>query len=90
MFIRVTRKKNKIQFITLWKKRNSISISYYLYYLKILFEGKVDLTYSDFSFMIGTNFVTNYLYSLKKKIYIIFYYTVLLSPHYVFLLCAKL
>ena len=58
--------------------------------LKYYFEGKVDLTYSDFSFMIGTNFVTNYLFSLKKKIYIIFYYTVLLSPHYVFLLCAKL
>ena len=50
MFIRVTRKKNKIQFITLWKKRNFISISCYLYYFKILFEGKVDLTYSDFSF----------------------------------------
>ena len=30
-------KHSKIQFITLWKKRNSISISYYLYYLKILF-----------------------------------------------------
>ena len=36
MFIRVTRKKNKTKFITLWKKRNSISILYYLYYFKIL------------------------------------------------------
>ena len=90
MFIWVTRKK-KIKSSLLHCGKRGILYQFYIIYitLKYYFEGKVDLTYSDYSFMIGTNFVTNYLFSLKK-IYIIFYYTVLLSPHYVFLLCAKL
>ena len=87
MFIWVTRKKIKSSLLHCGKR--GILYQFHIIYitLKYYFEGKVDLTYSDFSFMIGTNFVTNYLFSLKKNLYYILLYSFVITSLCIYIVC---